>query len=209
VDRELGLFPLPLVLVPTERIPLHIFEPRYKELIEECLRDDVEFGLVLELDDGLAETGTRAAVTQLLERLPDGRLNVVVEGRGRFRIVELTGGRSFRTAEVEPVEDEDDPAGDEESAEAVAAFRRLVVLTGAEVDEPAAAAPELAFELAARVDFGTELKQELLEIDSPRERTLRVTELMGLAAEALELEAAMRERAGGNGKVTPPGQETA
>lgn len=204
MSRELGLFPLPLVLVPTERIPLHVFEQRYKELVEECLRDDAEFGLVLEQEDGLAATGTRAAVTELLERLPDGRLNVVVEGRERFRIVELTRGRSFRTAVVEPVEDEDDEPGPDEVEEALEVFRRLVRLTGSEVDEPSAGSPALAFELAARVSFGNELKQELLELSSPRERTLRVSELLGLAADALELEAAVRQRAGGNGKVTPP-----
>lgn len=202
--RTLPLFPLPVVLLPGTPLPLHIFEPRYRELIEECLREGSEFGILLEQEDSIADTGTRAAVAQLLERLPDGRLNVVVEGRERFRIVELTRGRSFRTAAVEPLEDEDDEPGADEVDEALETFRRLVQLTGAEVDEPSATSPALAFELAARVAFGNELKQDLLELRSPRERTLRVTELLGLAADALALEAAVRERAGGNGKVTPP-----
>src|SRR5437870_10959877 len=95
---EVGLFPLDIVLLPTERIPLHIFEERYKELIGECLREGRDFGLIRAGDDGLAEIGTRAAVTEVLEQLPDGRLNIVVEGGERFRIVELTAGRSFQTA---------------------------------------------------------------------------------------------------------------
>ena len=71
---ELGLFPLPIVLVPTERIPLHIFEPRYKELIGECIEHGEEFGLVLATGDGAVhEIGTRAAVAQVLEELDDGR----------------------------------------------------------------------------------------------------------------------------------------
>src|SRR5512146_3116487 len=101
--EELGLFPLELVLLPTERIPLHIFEPRYKELIRECLDEEREFGLVLDRGEETAEVGTRAGVVQVLQVLPDGRMNIVVEGRGRFRIVEPTEGRSFLTAAVDPV----------------------------------------------------------------------------------------------------------
>ena len=87
---EIGLFPLELVLLPTERVPLHIFEDRYKELIGECLARDGEFGLVFADEHGLREIGTLAAVADVLERFPDGRLNILVEGRERFRLVELT-----------------------------------------------------------------------------------------------------------------------
>ena len=69
---ELGLFPLPVVLFPTERIPLHIFEPRYLELIDECLSDGSEFGLVFASDDAIQDVGTRASVADVLERLEDG-----------------------------------------------------------------------------------------------------------------------------------------
>ena len=103
---ELGLFPLGIVLLPTEQIPLHIFEERYQELIGECLEEEREFGLVYADDDGLREIGTRAAVTEVLDRFDDGRLNIVVEGRERFRLLELTEGRSFQTGLVEPIEDE-------------------------------------------------------------------------------------------------------
>src|SRR5919206_2064326 len=103
---DLGLFPLPIVLVPTERIPLHIFEPRYKELVADCLESGEEFGLVLATGDGAVhEIGTRAAVAQVIEVLDDGSMNIVVEGRDRFRLLDLTTGRSFTTGVVEPVED--------------------------------------------------------------------------------------------------------
>ena len=102
---EIGLFPLGMVLLPTERVPLHIFEERYKELIDECIELEQEFGLVLQDDDGIREIGTRAAIVTVLERFDDGRLNVVVEGRDRFRVVALTSGRTFRTADVEPLDD--------------------------------------------------------------------------------------------------------
>ena len=100
---EIGLFPLELVLLPSERVPLHIFEDRYKELIGECLSDETEFGLILEDGDGLRQVGTRTGVLELVHTFDDGRLNVLVEGRERFRVVDLTGGRSFQTAEVDGV----------------------------------------------------------------------------------------------------------
>src|SRR3954469_17018505 len=106
---EIGLFPLALVLLPTERVPLHIFEPRYKELIGECLEEGREFGLVLEDDQGRREVGTRAGVIEVLQVFDDGRMNIVVEGRERFRLLELTGGREFLTGDVEAVDDEVDP----------------------------------------------------------------------------------------------------
>ena len=77
---RLGLFPLPLVLVPTERLPLHIFEPRYKELIGECIANDSEFGIVLATDRGEAhDIGTRASVVEVLIEHPDGSMDIVVE----------------------------------------------------------------------------------------------------------------------------------
>ena len=100
---ELGLFPLPLVLLPTELVPLHIFEERYRELIGECLESDEEFGLVYADDDGLREVGTRAAVVNVLMRFDDGRMDIVVEGRARFRLLALTTGRSYHTGAVAPV----------------------------------------------------------------------------------------------------------
>jgi Lon protease-like protein len=202
---ELGLFPLPLVLVPTERIPLHIFEPRYKELIGECVERGEEFGLVLATGDGAVhEIGTRATVADVLEVLDDGRMNVVVEGGDRFRLLELTTGRSFTTALVEEVADDDGEPRDEEDAEqALALFRDLAEVTGAEVDEPDQLSPLLDFELAARVDFGVEAKQELLATTSPRARMTKLVELLEHALEAVKLERRLQSRASGNGKVAP------
>ena len=134
--NEIGLFPLELVLLPTERVPLHIFEPRYKELIGECLRGGLEFGLMLQDEQGRRDIGTRAAVVEVLQVFDDGRMNVVVEGRDRFRLLELTGGRAFTTARVEPVVDEPDDADETESARALELFRELATVAGSDVDVP-------------------------------------------------------------------------
>jgi Lon protease-like protein len=202
---ELGLFPLGIVLLPTEQIPLHIFEDRYQELIAECLADEREFGLVFADEEGLRELGTRAAVTEVLERFDDGRLNIVVEGRERFRLLELTSGRSFQTAVVEAVEDEPDPADPADEERALELFGRLVELTGAEVEPPSPGAEQLSFELAGRFEFAAELKQRLLGLTSERERVHMLAEVLEGAAQAVEREREIAERAATNGKVDPRG----
>ncbi len=201
---ELGLFPLPIVLVPTERIPLHIFEPRYRELIDECVTTDGEFGLALSTGDGAVhEIGTRARVADVLEVLEDGRMNVIVEGGERFRLLELTRGRAFTTGLVEPVADEDDPADEGDVERALEVFGELAALAESDVDVPDPASPTLDWELSARVDFGVDPKQELLAMTSPRLRMARLVDVLETSLEALRAEQLLRERAGRNGKVSP------
>src|SRR3954454_16789544 len=130
---ELGLFPLPIVLVPTERIPLHIFEPRYRELVDECIELGEEFGLVLATGDGAVhEIGTRARVAQVLDVLDDGSMNIIAEGGERFRLLELTSGRAFTTGVVEPVEDDDDPPSSADAERALEIFRELAEVSDSE-----------------------------------------------------------------------------
>jgi Lon protease-like protein len=201
---ELGLFPLPIVLVPTERIPLHIFEPRYKELIDECIELGEEFGLVLATGDGAVhEIGTRARVAQVVEVLDDGSMNIVVEGGERFRLLELTSGRAFTTGMVEPVQDDDEPALGADAERALEVFTELAEVSESDVDVPDPLSPLYDFELAARVDFAVEAKQELLSMTSPRARMTALVGLLEVALEAVKLELTLRERAGRNGKVAP------
>ena len=197
---DLGLFPLDIVLLPTERIPLHIFEPRYRELIAECLSEDREFGLVFGDGEGLREVGTRAAVVEVVEEFPDGRLNIVVEGRERFRLVALTEGRSFATGDVQPLADEAASSEREQREAALGLYRTLAELVEADVDEPDPDSGVLSFELAARVDFGAERKQDLLELTSEPERLARVAELIESAIDAIRLERELAERAALNGR---------
>ena len=198
---ELGLFPLGLVLLPGERMPLHIFEPRYKELIGECLAEERPFGIVLADDSGLREVGTEASVIEVLERFDDGRLNVVIEGRERFRVVEMTTGRSFQTGEVEGVADEHDDVDEQDAERAVELFRELRELVGSDVEEPEIGDPALSFALASRVDFGLDPKQRLLELTSETERLTIVIELLEGALAAVREEQARRELASRNGKL--------
>jgi len=142
---ELGLFPLGIVLLPTERLPLHIFEDRYKELVEECLDQEAEFGLVYADSDGIRDVGTRARVAEVLTRFEDGRLNILVEGGERFQVEELTDGRSFHTAQVSPVADAEDAADEAAIEDAMRMFGVLRDVTGSEVELPDPGLPQLSF----------------------------------------------------------------
>jgi Lon protease-like protein len=201
--NEIGLFPLNLVLLPGEQAPLHIFEPRYRELIGECLDEGREFGLVLEDDDGMREVGTRCGVIEILDHFPDGRLNVVVEARERIQLVELTEGRAFATAEVATLPDEEDTPSEEEVEECLAAYARVVDAAEAELEDLDLDADSIAFQIGARIDFGTEVKQGLLELRSERERVIRLAPMLSSAADAVEREREIRTRASGNGRVEP------
>ena len=200
---EVGLFPLGLVLLPTEQVPLHIFEPRYRELIGECLERDEPFGLVFADDDGLRRVGTLTAVVEVTDRFEDGRLNIVVEGRERFRLVELTDGRSFHTGTIEPLDEVDDPPTDEDVERALAVFRRLVELTGAEVEIPTDVAGQPSFVIGSRFELAPELKLELLEESRERVRLVRLCEILETLAEAVERQREVAALAQKNGRVTP------
>jgi Lon protease-like protein len=198
---ELGLFPLGVVLLPTEQLPLHIFEERYKELIGECLERSGEFGLVYADDDGLRDIGTRARVTEVLTRFEDGRLNILVEGGERFRLTELTDGRSFNTGLVVPIEDEDDPADPVAVDEALRLFGLLREVTESDVEAPARELGQLSFALAGKVELAVDDKLGLLAETSERVRMEVVQELLATALLTAQRVRRAAERASTNGKV--------
>ena len=200
---EVGLFPLGLVLLPTEQIPLHIFEPRYRELIGECLDNEEPFGLVYADDDGVRRVGTLANVVEVTDRYEDGRLDIVIEGGDRFRLVDLTDGRSFHTGTIEPLADVDDPPPQADVDRALAVFRRLVDLTGAEVDVPAEVTGQPSFEIGSRFELAPELKLELLEEPSERRRLVRLCEILETIAAAVERQREVAALAQTNGRARP------
>jgi Lon protease-like protein len=198
---EIGLFPLPIVLLPSEQVPLHIFEERYKELIGECLAESRPFGVLYAQEEGVHEVGTQALVTQVLTRFDDGRLNILVEGGERFHVDELTTGRTFQTGITSPLADDDDPADPETVARALELFERLREVAQSEVEAPAAESDQLSYALAARVELEPDDKQALLEAMSERTRLERVCELLEGAARSVEIQRRAAERAATNGKV--------
>ena len=202
-DLLLGLFPLGIVLLPGEVVPLHIFEERYKKLIGERLEGG-EFGIVLAEEDSVRECGTVARVAQLIEELDDGRMNVLVQGERRFRIIEIREpddpGADYLQAQVELYRDAE-PEGSETLREAaLEVFGKMLALMDVESPrEPAGEGP-LSFRVAAAIDFGAPLKQELLESLSEEQRLETLLAAMTSVLPRLELRKEREEAIRGNGK---------
>jgi Lon protease-like protein len=203
-NREIGIFALPTVLVPGELMPLHIFEPRYRELIGECLDTGDEFLLLYSDEEGTRDVGCTAEVTQLLERFDDGRMNIVVQGVEVVRVVEITRGRSFTTA-IAAEADEDLGVGDEGEA-ALELYRQIAAAGGGDPEEDLTELPTpLSYAIMARVDFPAAEKQRVLELRSERERMMAIIDLLARGLQTLAKIEQIRERAAGNGRV-PPGE---
>src|SRR4051794_32137103 len=108
VNREFPLFPLGLVALPGELIPLHIFEERYKTMMSQCLEHESEFGIVWLSDDGLRDIGCACAIDRVLEQMEDGRMNLLARGTRPFRVLERQGHLPYPAGVIEFVEDRDD-----------------------------------------------------------------------------------------------------
>ncbi len=195
----LPLFPLEVVLLPGTPLPLHIFEPRYKEMIGECIANNAPFGVIRALDKGLAEIGCTAEIVTVTKRYPDGRLDLVAEGRKRFAALELNRDRSFLQAEVLDLPDEVDAPSAEDRARAIQLHREILSLAEAVQDLSAADPGILSFYLAGSLPLDLDFKQKLLAMRSERERILAVAAYLESILPNLRRAARAREKAGGNG----------
>ncbi len=198
---DFPLFPLGLVALPTEAVPLHIFEERYKTMVSECLAQDSEFGIVWLSDDGLRDIGCACRIERVLERLEDGRMNLLTRGTRPFRVVERQGELAYPAGLVEFLAD-----GDEQPDAKVAATARSVygdlVRRATDRDPTDSELAELsAYAMAGTVDFGLEAKQGLLELRSENARLSLLTRLLRAALKRLEFVERAQARARSNGKV--------
>lgn len=198
---EFPLFLLPVVALPTEVVPLHVFEPRYRTMIGECLDADRPFGIVWEAEDGLQDIGCTMEITEVLERHADGRLDIVTRGVQPFRLLSPQLELPYPAAEIELLADADEAPDAAARDAAHEAFGRLV--REATDHEPTAAElAELdAYTMAARVDFGQEAKQGLLVLRSENARLRLLTRLLRSALRRLDFIERAQARARSNGKV--------
>ena len=200
-SREFPLFPLGIVALPGELIPLHIFEERYKTMIDACIGSEREFGIVWLSDDGLREVGCACAIDRVLDRMEDGQMNLIVRGTRPFRVLERQGHLPYPAGVIEFVEDRDDMIDPELAQGAHDAYAELYKrATEREVD-PDELATMSAYAMAATVDFGLDAKQGLLDMRSENARLRLVTRLFRAAIKRLELVDKVQERAQSNGKV--------
>ncbi|MGC2059477.1 MAG: LON peptidase substrate-binding domain-containing protein [Candidatus Sulfotelmatobacter sp.] len=195
------LFPLDVVLLPNTPLPLHIFEPRYKEMIAECLAQNRIFGVVRALEQGLADVGCTAEIVTVVKEYPDGRLDLVAEGRNRFEIVAVNQDRTFLQGEVLMIEDEPGAPPQEDAARAAQLHSELLAFAGAKQDLSAADPALLSFHLAGSLPLDLDFKQKLLSLRSEASRLSILITYLETLIPNFHRAARAREKAGGNGHV--------
>jgi len=199
--EDFPLFPLGLVALPHELVPLHIFEERYKTMIGLCLDEEREFGIVWSDGGELKSTGCACEVGEVLERTDDGRLNILTRGNRPFRLVAEQHDLPYPAGTVEFVEDKEEEPDPQTAQRAREAYAELVLqATDREIEE-ADLSSLSAYEMAATVDFGLEAKQGLLDLRSENARLRLVTRLFLAATKRLDFVERAQARAKSNGKV--------
>lgn len=201
IEHDFPLFPLGMVALPEELVPLHIFEERYRTMIAECLEHDREFGIVWAADDGLRDSGCAMRVEQVLERFDDGRLNILTRGTRPFELLRRTEDAPYPTGDVRFLTDRVEDPDATLAEQAQDAYAELVEEATDKVLEPEDVAEMTAYAMAATVDFGLEAKQGLLDLRSENARLRLVTRLFRAATKRLDFIERAQVRARSNGKV--------
>jgi Lon protease-like protein len=202
---ELPIFELPLVLLPGEKVPLHIFEDRYKRMVGTAIEQEEPFGIVLRDDDGARSIGCTARIDEV-ERLDDGRMNIVVSGEAPFKVLDRFESSEYPAGEVELLPDQEVPPIDEDSANAAReAFAELAERATGERPDPDELSSASAYGIAARIELPADTKQRLLELRDEDERMELLANALGAVERALERAEEAAERASSNGKVHFPG----
>ncbi|MFY9741095.1 MAG: LON peptidase substrate-binding domain-containing protein [Candidatus Sulfotelmatobacter sp.] len=201
METLIPLFPLDVVLFPGTPLPLHIFEPRYKEMIGECIAQQHTFGVVRSVEQRLAEVGCTAEIVSVVKEYPDGRLDLVTEGRKRFELLRVNEERSFLRGEILVIVDEPGAPSQEETARATLLHSELLAVAGAKQDLSAADPANLSFFFAGSLPLDLDFKQKLLALRSESERLSLLIQYFETVLPNVQRAARAREKAGGNGHV--------
>ncbi|MDX6678149.1 MAG: hypothetical protein QOE31_2201 [Solirubrobacteraceae bacterium] len=201
VVRDFPIFPLGLVALPHEYVPLHIFEPRYRTMFAELLERESEFAIVWATETGLRAIGCACEITRVIERMDDGRLNVLTRGTRPIRIIAEQDDLPYPAATVEFLEDMAEERDERVAQAAHEAYARLVVEATDTEPDRGEIAEKSAYAMAATVDFGLDAKQGLLDLRSENARLRLATRLFKAAVKRLDFVERAQARASSNGKV--------
>lgn len=199
-DPRLPLFPLGVVLLPGEPIPLHIFEPRYKEMVQICLDADRPFGILYASESALATVGCTARIRKVAARYDDGRLDIVAVGEERFQIEEILRDRPYLTADAQPVEDTNEDDDVAARQQAIARHMKLLELAG-ETPRPSRydSVPHVSFVIGRNAGLDLPDKQRLLEMDGEAARIRFLADHLEELLVRLETAREFRDLARGDG----------
>jgi len=200
---RIPLFPLEVVLFPGILLPLHIFEPRYRQMVHRCLEEHSEFGIVLARQDGIAPVGCTAEISNLVKRYPDGKMDILTIGRAIFHIQHVLDENPLLEADVEYVKSEPESTSPDDVQRLLRLFEECHQLVfGKPASLPdSGAAEHVSYLVAGGLPLDLDYKQGLLEMPSEAARLEDLIERLENWIPQLEQMRHARRVAGGNGKA--------
>lgn len=201
-DR-IPLFPLNVVLLPGADLPLHIFEPRYLEMVNRCLKEKSEFGVLLALPKGVARVGCTAEIIEVVQRRNDGTVDILSVGREPFRVIEFFEDKPLAEGHVDYLEDRDSPANPYLRRELVELYETCYTLVFEDYPKNTESeqSAQISFLIAGSLPMDLLWKQQILELRTELDRQERLVGYLRAWAPHLQKTGVMRQRAGGNGHV--------
>ena len=206
-ERLLPLFPLNVVLFPQADLPLHIFEERYKEMVNDCLRHGWEFGVLLAKEQSVENTGCTASITEVLKTYDDGRMDIRTRGRRRFSVLLLNSDKPYLRGEPQFFEDEEDaaPPDDARRERVLELYQRANEILhpgqgGRDDRDLQGDAAQLSYGVLSRLPVDLDFKQSLLQLTSENERLIQVAQYLEQWVPRLAVVAKARAGARHNGK---------
>jgi len=199
--ERIPLFPLNVVLLPGAALPLHIFEPRYRAMVKECLEEKTEFGVLLALPKGVARVGCTAEIIEVVKRYNDGRLDILTVGREPFRVVQFFDQNPLAEGDVDYLEDRDTRTNATLQKQLIELYETCHTLIFDDYPKNADGAPAapLSFLIAATLPMDLLWKQQILELRSELDRQERLVGYLREWAPHLQKVGVKRQSAGGNG----------
>ena len=199
--ERIPLFPLNVVLLPGADLPLHIFEPRYRQMVRQCLDEKSEFGMLLALPKGVVHVGCTAEIIEVVKRYSDGRMDILTMGRAPFRVVNLFDGNPLLEGEVDYLEDSETPSNPRVRRELVELYEACHTLIFGDYPKNLenSVSEILSYVVAGTLPMDLLWKQQILELRSEADREERLVAYLREWAPHLQKTEVMRQRAGGNG----------
>ena len=205
MDEFLPLFPLNLVLFPKMLLPLHIFEDKYKEMIGECLGQSLSFGVLYSKENEIEPIGCTASIHQVLKSYPDGRLDIVVLGTKRFRVLYFNSEKTYLRGIIEPFNDDGTtPEPGKKDLDTLANLYQLachMIHRGSREETFTLPSEACAFHIAQRLNLDNDLKQQLLNLQSEMERVQHLIYYLSEVVMFLANTDKAANKAGGNGNL--------
>lgn len=200
-DR-IPLFPLNVVLLPGAALPLHIFEPRYRAMVKDCLEEKTRFGVLLALDNGVARVGCTAEIIEVVKRYNDGRMDILTVGREPFRVVELLDQNALVEGNIDYLEDREIRTNSAVQNQLIELYETCHTLVFNDYPKNMGAEGDvgLSFVVAAALPMDLLWKQQILELRSELDRQERLVGYLREWAPHLQKVSVKRQSAGGNGQ---------